>query len=254
MAHTARRYGLRVDHWVDERLDPQKSTIAAAAYLRDLYRQFGSWFLAQAAYNAGEAKVARAMQLTRSKDFWELARSDHLREETKDFVPAIQAATRIGRDPDRYGFELSLDDAESEELHTVLVPPSTDLRQLSHRAGLSPETLEALNPELWRSVTPPGAQYELKVPLGTRDHVERAAEVESGIEGQTGSRGELVHLVRPGDTVREIARRYGVGIRDIVRWNNLAKPSRIRPGERLQVAPPASELPSEGATSRDGDS
>src|SRR5216117_1377843 len=127
MASTARRYGLRVDRWVDERLDPEKSTVAAAAYLRDLHRQFGSWALAQAAYNAGEMRVSRAIRLTGSSDFWDLKRTKHLRRETREFVPAIQAATIIGRDPHQYGFEIggeAWDDTER-----VSVPPSTDLRR-----------------------------------------------------------------------------------------------------------------------------
>src|SRR5881628_316189 len=110
MAGTARRYGLRVDRWVDERLDPERSTVAAAAYLRDLYNLFGSWPLAQAAYNAGEVKVARAISKTGSRDFWTLAQSRYLRRETKEFVPQIHAVTMIGREPDRYGFEF--DDLE----------------------------------------------------------------------------------------------------------------------------------------------
>jgi hypothetical protein len=97
MAPTARRYGLRVDRWVDERLDPEKSTVAAARYLGDLYAMFGSWELAKAAYNAGEMKVLRAMTVIGSRDFWELTRGQILRDETKNFVPAIQAATLIAR-------------------------------------------------------------------------------------------------------------------------------------------------------------
>src|SRR2546428_12182079 len=107
MAGTARRFGLRVDRWVDERLDPEKSTVAAAAYLRDLYTQFGSWALAQAAYNAGEVKVMRAIQKTGSRDFWTLAQPRHLRRETKEFVPPIHAATVIGREPHRPRFDLA---------------------------------------------------------------------------------------------------------------------------------------------------
>jgi membrane-bound lytic murein transglycosylase D len=104
MAPTARLYGLRVDRWLDERLDPEKSTVAAASYLRDLYTVFGSWDLAQAAYNAGEVRVQQAIQRTGSRDFWRLHRSPLLLEETKNFVPAIHAATLIGRQPERYGF------------------------------------------------------------------------------------------------------------------------------------------------------
>src|SRR5690242_4112261 len=129
MAATARRYGLRVDRYVDERLDPQKSTVAAAHYLRDLHDIFGSWALAQAAYNAGEVKVARAIRLTGSRDFWTLAQSRYLRRETKDFVPQIHAATMIGRDPERYGFDFG--DRDPVAVDTISVPPSTDLRRLS---------------------------------------------------------------------------------------------------------------------------
>jgi membrane-bound lytic murein transglycosylase D len=82
MAATARRYGLRVDQWVDERLDPEKATGAAAAYFRDLHAIFGSWTLAQAAYNAGEMKVLKALRASGSKDFWPLTRTSLLRRET----------------------------------------------------------------------------------------------------------------------------------------------------------------------------
>src|SRR5207245_5672865 len=126
MAATARRYGLRVDRWVDERLDPERSTVAAAAYLRDLYNLFGSWPLAQAAYNAGEVKVARAISKTGSRDFWTLAQSRHLRRGTKEFVPQIHAATVIGRDPDRYGFDF--DDLHPVPFATPPAPPPPDPR------------------------------------------------------------------------------------------------------------------------------
>src|SRR5919198_2277765 len=169
MAPTARRYGLRVDRWVDERLDPEKSTVAAAAYLRDLYRQFGSWELAQAAYNAGEMKVIRAIRVTGSSNFWNLTRTKHLRRETREYVPAIHAATLIGRDPDQYGFAVGGDPWDDTE--RVSVPPLTDLRRLSADAGLSLEMLRGLNPTLLRGVTPPGTRWEIRLPRGTREAV-----------------------------------------------------------------------------------
>src|SRR2546422_726856 len=169
MAPTARGYGLRVDRWVDERLDPEKSTVAAATYLRDLYRQFGSWELAQAAYNAGEVTVIRAIRVTGSSDFWDLTRTTHLRRETREFVPAIQAATLIGRDPDQYGFAVGGDAWDDTE--RVSVPPSTDLHRLAADAGLSPEMLRGLNPTLVRGMTPPGTPWEIRVPRGTSEGV-----------------------------------------------------------------------------------
>lgn len=242
MAGTARRYGLRVDRWVDERLDPEKSTVAAAAYLHDLYEMFGSWSLAQAAYNAGELKVARAIQKTGSRDFWTLAQSRHLKRETKDFVPQIHAATMIGRDPERYGFDF--DDLEPLVVETILVPPSTDLRRLASNAGLSVDTVRALNPTLVRGVTPPGGSWSLRVPPGERDQMEvalaprrppvmvRSVRPEITRVAATGD----VHVVRPRDTVSAIARRYGVSVDDVMRWNRLDSQDRIRPGDRLRIA------------------
>jgi membrane-bound lytic murein transglycosylase D len=246
MASTARSYGLRVDPWIDERLDPEKSTIAAAAYLHDLHKMFGSWPLAQAAYNAGEVKVARAIRVTGSTDFWMLARTNHLRRETKEFVPQIHAATVIGRDPERYGFDF--DDRPAPPTETVPVPPSTDLRRLSAAAGMSQEALRALNPVLLRGVTPPGAPYELRVPVGAREGVLTAlavhraprataiAKSDAGKTSRASAVGSDVHVVRPQDTVSGIAKRYGVSVNDVVRWNKLARQDSIRPGDRLRVA------------------
>src|SRR5207237_2424406 len=103
------------------------------------YAMFGSWALAQAAYNAGEVKVSRAIRATGSSDFWALAESKHLRRETKDFVPQIHAATLIGQDPERYGFEFTV--PEPLAVETLTVPPSTALRPLAARSGASLEPL-----------------------------------------------------------------------------------------------------------------
>jgi membrane-bound lytic murein transglycosylase D len=242
MAGTARRYGLRVDRWVDERLDPEKSTVAAAAYLRDLYSIFGSWPLAQAAYNAGEVKVARAISKTGSRDFWTLAQSRYLRRETKEFVPQIHAVTMIGREPDRYGFEF--DDLEPSSVETITVPASTDLRKLAATAGVSLATVRTLNPTLVRGVTPPGRNWTLRVPAGERERIAAALVPRRATVVATSGRGDVtralanadVHVVRARDTVSAIARRYGVSVDDVMRWNRLESQDRIRPGDRLRVA------------------
>jgi len=248
MPGTARRYGLRVDHWVDERLDPEKSTAAAAAYLRDLHHMFGSWMLAQAAYNAGEVTVLRAIRATGSNDFWTLARSRHLRRETKDFVPQIQAATFIGRDLAKYGFDVG--ESTLPAIDTVVVPPATDLRRLAGSAGVSLETLRSLNAVLVRAVTPPGTPYTLRVPTGTGGAVLAAVTFakRNGTGKQAPSKATAtakalrvktdagVHVVQPRDTVGGIAKRYGVSVNDLRRWNRLAKTDVIRPGDRLRVA------------------
>ena len=238
MAPTARRYGLRVDRWVDERLDPEKSTVAAAAYLRDLYRQFGAWELAQAAYNAGEVVVSRAIRVTGSSDFWALTRTEYLRRETREFVPAIQAATLIGRDPDQYGFEVGGEPWDDTE--RISVPPSTDLRRLSTVAGISPAMLRALNPTLVRGVTPPGTRWEIRVPAGTREGVLAALAPRRsvGIAKARASRHAAaeIHVVRPRETVTSIAKRYGLSVKEVLRWSSLESQDPIRPGDRLRVA------------------
>jgi len=240
MAGTARQYGLRVDQWVDERFDPEKSTAAAAAYLRDLYRQFGSWALAKAAYNAGEVRIIAAIRALGTTDFWALARSRFLRDETKEFVPAIHAATVIGRDPGRFGFEPT--PPPTPVTDTIKVPASTSLRSLSVSAGLPAEALLELNPVLVRGVTPPGSPYDLRIPAGSRDRILAALEAPKPTIVARKARPPArvvateVHVVRRNETVSEIAQRYGVSTADLIRWNGLDRDARIRVGDRLRVA------------------
>jgi len=245
MAPTARRYGLRVDRWLDERLDPEKSTVAAANYLRDLYFLFGSWNLVQAAYNAGENKVTRAMQAMRTSDFWELAQGRHLANETKDFVPAIQAVTLIGREPERYGFFVTRDDPVRYEV--VPVPPSTSFKRLATVSGISEQQLEWLNPELKFPTTPPGHSYSLKVPVGGAEKVrlgfqrEAAAQlVAAGAKpGKLKGVGAVTregHMAKPNGTRVGVAKHDRVSLSDVVRWSDLSRASRSFPGDRLSVA------------------
>jgi membrane-bound lytic murein transglycosylase D len=247
MAPTARRYGLRVDRWVDERLDPEKSTVAAANYLRDLYTMFGSWELVQAAYNAGEMKVTRAIQGMGTTDFWALARGRLLRQETKDFVPAIHAATLIGREPERYGFVVAPEDPLRYEI--VTVTRATPLPRIAAQAGVALEELERLNPELRLKQTPPGP-YALKVPVGGADHIQTALEralaprhiASARPQGKThlvkaaAALAPQIHVVQPRETLSTIAKRYGVSLKELLHWNGLAETARIFPGDRLRVA------------------
>jgi membrane-bound lytic murein transglycosylase D len=233
MAPTARLYGLRVDRWLDERLDPEKSTVAAANYLRDLHNQFGSWDLAQAAYNAGEVRVQRAIQGTGSRDFWRLHRSPLLLEETKNFVPAIHAATLIGREPERYGFTVV--PAEPLRYEQVTVPRGSRLARLAALSGVTAQDLESLNPELRQKQTPPDSMYELKVPLGSADAVQAAVRLDAAPRKHAPAPRAGVHLVQSGDTLWRIAQHYGVSASQLVKWNGLEKPDRIFPGERLRI-------------------
>jgi membrane-bound lytic murein transglycosylase D len=239
MAPTARRYGLRVDRWVDERLDPEKSTVAAARYLGDLHALLGSWELAKAGYNAGEMTILRAMKVLGTSDFWELTRGRILKEETKKFVPAIYAATLIGREPERYGFTAS--QAEPLAYETAPVPSGLSLSRVAVVVGVGVDVLSELNPELHMKQTPPGGAYLLKFPVGVS---ERFAEVQgrerehrfaAAGRGRKAGKPEI-HVVKAKETVGAIAKRYGVSAAQLTRWNELDEAARIRPGDRLRIA------------------
>lgn len=247
MAPTARLYGLRVDRWTDERLDPEKSTRAAAAYLKDLFTTYGSWTLAQAAYNGGAVRINRAIQNLKTTDFWQLTRGRHLAEETKNFVAAIQAVVVIGREPERYGFSITPEPALRYE--TIRVPEGTKLPRIAADSGIDPTELKQLNPELRLEQTPPSEPYALKVPPGGADLVRVVLE-RAAIQRQVAAaprRGAVavasvrrdandVHVVKAQDTVGGIAKRYGVSVAEIRRWNQLSEQARIFPGDRLRVA------------------
>lgn len=250
MAPTARQYGLRVDRWLDERLDPEKATIAAANYLTDLYKTFGSWELVQAAYNAGETKVLRAIQGTGTRDFWSLADTRFLRDETKNFVPAIHAVTIIGQEPEQYGFSVRPDEPMSYE--QITVPRATSLKHVASLSGIPLEELTRLNSALRLKQTPPDSPYHLKVPRGSaaalQAGLDREAEARKvATTSRTGDRGKRkvqvaerisagVHVVQPHDTIGGIAKRYGVSVQQLSSWNDLERGARIFPGDRLRVA------------------
>ena len=240
MSGTAKNYGLRIDQYVDERRDPIKSTIAAAQYLRDLYDMFGTWPLAMAAYNAGEGKVMRALQKTQSTSYWEIARTKHLKKETKDYVPRFMAATIIAKNPDRYGFsEIAPDPHEFEE---ATVDRSMHLRDISAATGISFETLDHLNPELRRAVTPPGESYHLKVPVGSKALVESSLDKVKTWKGPLPAakgekRSSQWYHVRVGDTVQTIAKRFRLSVPELKARNHLSSRSSLTPGMRLKISP-----------------
>ncbi len=229
MAATARRYGLRVDWWVDERVDPEKATRAAAAYLKDLYAMFGDWHLALAAYNAGEGKVQRSLRRTGAKSFWSLARTSALTRETRSYVPAILAATLISKDPARYGFEFSPD--PPLDYDTIQVRGAADLRVLARCAGTDLETMRALNPALRRLQTPSDGTTEVRVPKGAGQATLAALE-----EIPRASRVLVrYHRVRRGDTLSALSRRYGVPVAELQRANGLGPKRLLRVGQVLKI-------------------
>ena len=229
---TGRLYGLSVNWYVDERRDPIKSTVAAAVHLRDLYDTFGSWPLALAAYNAGAGKISRAIERTGTRDFWRIAKTRYIRRETRQYVPKFMAAMIIATRPWLFGFH-----AHSQTVHQydeIRMDESIHLRSVAKETGISFDELRRLNPELRRSVTPPGQDgYFLKVPVGTSGLVEEA---KSRLKTWTppSPPRRTWYRVRRGDSLSVIAHRFGTSVRQLRNLNDLSG-SLIRVGQRLRV-------------------
>ncbi len=173
MERTARLYGLRIDAYVDERYDPVRATDAALDHLNDLYDQYGSWYLAAAAYNAGAIRVSDALQRYtdgRTGDdslYWEI--SDHLPSETANYVPKLLAVTYLARSAARYGFDVR--PADPYEYDFIWSPGGVDLDDVAHSLGIAAEQMHDLNPQLIRNMTPPGEIYALRIPVGMASRV-----------------------------------------------------------------------------------
>jgi len=174
---TAVRYGLKVNHWIDERRDPEKATVAAARYLKDLYRQFGSWYLAAAGYNAGEKRVEGAVNRHDTRNFWDLAKKRVLPPETCNYVPQFIAAALITKNPGKYGFT-GISYQTPMRYSRVKLPGGTDLRWFARVLGISYETIKQLNPELQKAWVPLDCQeYLLKIPVRQQRIASRIAKI-----------------------------------------------------------------------------
>lgn len=166
MPYTGKRYGLKIDWYVDERRDPIKATIAAALYLKKLYKDFGAWELAAAAYNAGEGKVSKAIRKYNSENFWTLRQGRYLKAETRNYVPKIMALAIIGKNLNAFGLE-NIDFHEPLDFDEVDLPKNTDLEDFATAIGVDFEEVQRLNPELMRWYTPPNMEsYKLRIPVG----------------------------------------------------------------------------------------
>jgi len=166
---TGLRYGLAIDSYVDERRDPEKATRAAAQYLLDLYKQFGSWYLAAASYNCGEGRVQRELNQSNHKNFWELSANMCLPTETKNYVPQMIAATIIAKNPEKFGFK-HVPYLPPVKYDKVPVTEPTSLVAASVAVNVPADEVKDLNPELLRGVTPPDTpSYTLNLPPSSKE-------------------------------------------------------------------------------------
>jgi membrane-bound lytic murein transglycosylase D len=258
IAETGKRYGLEVSQEVDERRDPVKSTAAALDYLTYLYNRFDSWYLAAAAYNTGENRVGRIMRemfgTEKGTDdhFWKIAH--RLPRETRDYVPLMLAAGHIGKEPAKFGFpELNYQDPLMFEV--VWVPGATDLALIARAAGVLEKEVEDLNPQLMRKRTPPNRGWAVRIPEGSRiafdaefpalyrtarlsaPEAPRQAAVApvASATRAPASTTARTHRVRSGETMDQIARRYGVSVAAVRGANSSVDPRRMRVGQALRI-------------------
>jgi len=266
---TARIFDLHVDPWVDERYDPETSTVAAARYLKHLYSMFDSWPLAIAAYNGGEGLVSRALQRQNTRDFWSL----RLPRQTEEYVPQFMAALHIAKEPQRYG--LNPDVPPAMPFEEVLVYGPVDLQKIAQVCNAPADSVKLLNPSFKRIKTPARkAGMKVRVPAGTAQKYMSSLSDE-GIRSEClGSRGEvayqagqeltgvpkdeflspevrrserhrysppaedelyLTYRVRRGDSLYRISRNFGVTVKKIQEFNEVARGDVIKPGQKLLI-------------------
>jgi len=229
--HTARLEGLSIDHWVDERRDPVRSTRAAARHLKALYANLGDWRLAAAAYNAGPGRVSRAIAAAGTRDFWRLK----LPTETRNYVPLFMAAVVISKDPALFGFD-AIEVDPPLRYEEARLSRFVDLKVAARIMGISVGQLRQLNPELRRVITPPKSRsYHLRVPPGkaarlVREYARLPASAKTGV---------YEYLVQRGDNISTIAAAFGVSVRLVADANSLGNANLIHPGQTLYV--PAAE-------------
>jgi len=230
MASRAKGYGLERDWWLDERQDPEKSTRAAARHLKDLYNQFGDWYLAMAAYNSGPGTVQSAVKRTGYADFWELYRRNVLPKETRNYVPIIVAVTIMAKNPSQYGLDhLAMEKPVPSDIVKIDYP--VDLRLVAECIDASASDLQDLNPSLLRMTTPKDRDFDLHLPIGSADKFQAAiAAIPPDMRVWW-----RFHKVQSGDTLASVARTYRSTTKSIAEANNLEDDADLLPDTKLII-------------------
>jgi len=232
MKGTGSLYGLRVNWWIDERQDFEKSTRAAARHLKDLYSELGDWNLVLGAYNAGAGRIFRAMRRSGSSSFWEMR--NNLPRQTRNYIPQYIAVARIVLNPQKHGFT-DVQKADSLAFEVVEINDCIDLRVLAKCALTTVDTLQELNPELLRWCTPPGVTgYRFRVPYGRRD----TFLVNYSRIPADQKKDWAIHTVKRGETIASVARKYGLATSLLNDLNNIHSNKRLRVGTVLAIPIP----------------
>lgn len=230
---TGKAYDLQVNGWVDERMDPEKATRAAARHLKDLHEMFGDWHLALAGYNYSPGKLRRKVRaaearLGRKATYWDVY--NEIPRETRNYVPMFIAASLIASQPEAFGIQTPNPGPEYS-YHVVPVYGVHSLATIAGLANSDTRTVKALNPELSRGMLPPSKHpYPVKIPVGTYDTF---VEAYQNLPPELRSPAEE-HTVHSGETLGGIASKYGTSVSALMRLNGMSK-TRIYPGQRLAV-------------------
>ena len=239
IAPTGRRYGLKMNHFIDERRDPVLSTEAAVKYLKDLHNLFGSWYLAMASYNAGEYRVNRAMMRHYTRDFWKLRAKKSLPRETREYVPKFIAAQLISQNPSKYGFtELKYQEPIAFEFLKIHQPIS--LKKLAHQLSLKYKDLKMLNPKYVSEYVPmgKGGVTTLRIPVGFSKKVTKEVIVASVVKHPPKrSKNYIYYKVRWGDTLYRLAIRHRTTVNTIARMNRMSPKRGLQAGQVIKLPP-----------------
>ncbi len=234
---TGRRFGLKLDTFIDERRDPVLSTRAAAEYFKTLYNFLGSWHLAMAAYNVGEMRVKRAVTRYYTRDFWELIKKRRsFPAETKNYVPKFIAAAMIAKNPERYGFtDLQFEDPLSYDTVTLQNPIS--LSKLAANLSVDVDELKLLNPKFRTDFVPISRNNEtvVRIPVGRATDALAALPMSVTTQPKVVQAEYFYYRIRRGDNLSTIAKRYRTTVSRLRRLNNLSNRAILRPGRRLRV-------------------
>ena len=229
---TGRAFGLRTGHFVDERADLDKATLAAARYLLRLHDRFGDWHLAFAAYNTGPGRVARALHRRSATSYWEIR--DALPRETANYVPKMLAAATLASAPARYGFRRP-SGAPPLKVRPMPIERPLELKKIAEVCGIDQAILTQLNPTLKQNITPPehlyGRPFELRVPEATPDDCNKKLTALPVAE----NRFLQTYKIRRGDTLSGIAAKWGTSVATLVRANNLRRRSTLRLGQKIFI-------------------
>lgn len=230
---TAKRYGLVVDWWRDERKDPMKSTYAAASYLRDLHKMFGSWNLALAAYNAGEGRISKALRRSDSDTYWDLLHTKQIRPETKEYVPRYIAATMIAQEPEKFGFR-NLAYHEPMDYEEITLHHPVDLDIIAKCAEVDVKEIRDLNPELRRWATPPNvSSYTIRIPSESSEIFRENLDQIPVKERFSYDR----YTVKKKDNLKTVAKKLNVPVGTLVALNNMNGVEGLKSGDTIKVPP-----------------